>query len=383
MESDQFMPEYWPANRIIGKLEKALVKAENILGLIQSEQIANLAAAKVTGLLTSAQIAEIEAAKIGGQLTNAQIKEIEAAKITGQISNSQLAANSVTAEKIAALQVTAGKIAAEAVTAEKIGAGQIITAKLAAGAVTAEKMTVASLSAISANLGTITAGTLKAVVIEGGTGSFEGELKATSLTIPSGVGVTPATKSIIRWLDPETGESNAFIYGNKNSSQKEFIAGPRASTTAGARLTLTDQRPTNNKINASIGTLNGVISIEDSTAGHTFVTTQVNAITKLLLSDAEESDFLFRKAGTGTKGRFAVGTTNLTFPSSAQATPVVVTHGLGFAPIIVLPTVKENGTGTIITNAGNYTATQFTLYAFYVLNTAITNTITVPWIAIV
>src|SRR6476646_11939457 len=96
MESDQFMPEYWPANRIIGKLEKALVKAENILGEITSAQIKSLEAGKVSGQLTNAQIKEIEAAKITGQLTNAQIKEIEAAKITGLISETQIGPEAIT-----------------------------------------------------------------------------------------------------------------------------------------------------------------------------------------------------------------------------------------------------------------------------------------------
>jgi hypothetical protein len=176
MESDQYMPEYWPANRIIGKLEKALVKAENILGLIQSTQIANLAAAKVTGLLTSAQIAEIEAAKIGGKLTNAQIESIEAAKITGQIVETQIGPESISTGKIKAANITTALLAVGSVIAEKLAVGSVIAEKLAvnsvtatkiaAGAVIAEKISVATLSAIAVNAGTITAGTFEGVTFQ-------------------------------------------------------------------------------------------------------------------------------------------------------------------------------------------------------------------------
>jgi hypothetical protein len=170
MESDQYMPEYWPATRIIGKLEKALVKAENILGLIQSTQIANLAAAKVTGLLTSAQIAEIEAAKIGGKLTNAQIESIEAAKVTGQIVETQIGPESISTGKIKAANITtallavgsatAEKLAVNSVIAEKLAVNAVTASKIAVGAVIAEKISVAELSAIAANLGSINAGTI-------------------------------------------------------------------------------------------------------------------------------------------------------------------------------------------------------------------------------
>lgn len=182
MESDQYMPEYWPANRIIGKLEKALVKAENILGLIQSEQIANLAAAKVTGLLTSAQIKEIEAAKIAGQLTNAQLKEIEAAKITGEITSAQiknLEANkllgkltnsqieSIEAAKLTG-QITETQIGPESVTTEKLKAANVTTAKLAAGAITAEKIAAASITAEKLAAESVEAAAIKALTITAG-----------------------------------------------------------------------------------------------------------------------------------------------------------------------------------------------------------------------
>lgn len=191
MESDQFFPEYWPANKLIGILEGVLVKAEDIIGQLKSAQIESLEAPKITGLLTSAQIQEIEAAKIAGQLTNAQIselsatkiigqlvdsqiaeltagkikgllssaqieaieatkitgqltsaqiKELEAAKISGQISHAQIAVEAVTAINIAALTITAEKLAVGSVKTEKIEAGAVIASKIAASAITAEKI---------------------------------------------------------------------------------------------------------------------------------------------------------------------------------------------------------------------------------------------------
>lgn len=192
------MPEYWPANKLIGILEHVLVEAKDIIGQLTSDQIKDLAAEKITGQLADEQLKEIAAAKVAGQLTNAQIKELEAAKISGQlvdaqikemtagkikgllsasqiesleatkitgqltseqikeleaakisgqISKAQIAAEAISTEKLAALSVTAGKIAVEAITAEKIAAGTITANKLAASSVTAEKLAAESVEA--------------------------------------------------------------------------------------------------------------------------------------------------------------------------------------------------------------------------------------------
>lgn len=197
-ESDFYMPEYWPANRLIGVLEHVLIEAKQIIGQLKdaqieslkadkitgqltneqieeieaakiagqltSEQIESLEAAKISGqlvdaqiaelkagkvkgLLTSAQIESIEATKISGQLTDAQLKEIQAAKIAGQISHSQIAAESVWAINILAGSVTAEKIEAEAVTTAKLATGSVIASKLAAGSVVAEKIAAEAVTA--------------------------------------------------------------------------------------------------------------------------------------------------------------------------------------------------------------------------------------------
>lgn len=191
MESDQFFPEYWPANKLIGILEGVLVKAEDIIGQLKNAQIESLEAPKITGQLTNAQIEEIAAAKIAGQLTSAQIeslaaakivgqlvdaqikeltagkikglltnaqiealdatkitgqltneqiKELQAAKIAGQISHAQIATEAITAINVAALAITAEKIAVEAITATKIAAGAVDVNKLAANSVIASKI---------------------------------------------------------------------------------------------------------------------------------------------------------------------------------------------------------------------------------------------------
>jgi hypothetical protein len=98
-EGDQYFPEFWAANRVIGELELAAIKAEKIIGQLTNAQIKSLESGKITGQLTNEQIKEIEAAKIAGQLTNAQIKELEAAKIVGKIVNAQI-------ESIQAVKVT-------------------------------------------------------------------------------------------------------------------------------------------------------------------------------------------------------------------------------------------------------------------------------------
>lgn len=152
------------------------VKAEDIIGLITSEQIEELEAAKIGGKLTAEQIENVHAASIIGEIINSQIKGLGVGKLEGQITAAQIAAGSIIAEKlavgavitekIAAGAITTGKLAAEAITAEKISASAITTSKIAAGAITAEKITVIELSGITPHLGTITAGKIIGVEIE-------------------------------------------------------------------------------------------------------------------------------------------------------------------------------------------------------------------------
>lgn len=93
VEPDFYMPEFWPADKLLGKIFDAQldgISAGKIVGLIVNEQVASLAAAKILGQLTNEQIEAIAAGKITGQLTDKQIAEIAAAKIVGQLTDEQL-----------------------------------------------------------------------------------------------------------------------------------------------------------------------------------------------------------------------------------------------------------------------------------------------------
>ena len=106
------------------------------------------------------------------------------------INGGKIATGTITANSIAANAITSAKIAANAVTSAKIAANAVTAAKIAANAVTADKISVKTLSAINANLGTITAGSLSAVSINNGNGTFtvnaDGGVVASNLRITGG-----------------------------------------------------------------------------------------------------------------------------------------------------------------------------------------------------
>jgi hypothetical protein len=349
MESDQFMPEYWPANRIIGKLEKALVKAENILGLIQSEQIANLVAGKVTGLLTSAQIEAVEAAKIAGQLTNAQLKEIEAAKITGQISNAQLAANSVTAEKIAGATITGEKIAGLTITGEKIAGATITGAKIVANTITAEKLSVATLSAISANLGTVTAGTLKGVIFEDSEAHFR--------VSPEGIILTAglAGNEVIRWKTKLTeGITLVEIGGTTEPDGLDIFAPAREKKEANIVLTA----HAHNGVAAEI-------HLTAKETGFGSVLAQNSAVSKFIIKDNGESDFV-QIAGGPAKKVVQFLRVVVTFSGGSSSNIVEVPHALGSNPNFFVGTINAGTLSSIWFPES--TAGHFKVQAFFGIN---------------
>lgn len=99
----------------------------------------------------------------------------------------------------------------------KITTGSITASQIAASAITADKISVKTLSAINANLGTITAGSLSAVSINNGKGTF---------TVDANGNMTAKSASItgtIKSDDPKTLYSTKikdgfiYVYGSKNN----------------------------------------------------------------------------------------------------------------------------------------------------------------------
>jgi len=136
-------------------------------GSITATQIAanTITADKIAaGTITATEIAAntITAAKIAaGTITATEIAggTITGAKIAaGTISATQIAALSLTAAVIDSNAITTNKLNAQAVTAQKIATGTITATQIASGTITADKLNVSSLSAITADLGSVTAG---------------------------------------------------------------------------------------------------------------------------------------------------------------------------------------------------------------------------------
>lgn len=387
-------------------------------------------ASTVTGELTAAQIKEITAAKVSGKLTNAQIESIEAAKLTGTITetqigkeaistakiqanaitSAQIAANTIVAADIAAETITAAQIAAatittsqiaantivagniaagtittteikaatikgtniaaetietgnlkaEAITAAKIAALTITGSQIAAGTIAAGKLTVSELSAITANLGTITAGTIKGGTIESSTGGTV--MNASGFHLLAGESTTPPADRIVNWVNPA---KTTFITGavrNYFVAKDSFI-----------QITAEDEEK-------------GFCSIQIDTAEGGRVWALAGAQKAEILNGEGQSAFLQLKGGLSgepEKRKINFGVSKLKFPASPNATPLKVAHGLGATPKVVVASVRENaGTSTIVTNTGNYTSGEFTLYARYIPGTNISNELEVDWIAI-
>lgn len=150
IDTDEFMPEFWPADKILGLiLDDQLegIEASKIVGLIVNDQVASLAAAKIEGKLTQAQIETIAAEQITGKLTNEQIAEIAAAKIVGQLTDSQL--GGLAAAKIIG-QIASGQIKSVSAT---IIEGKLTSAQIEAleAAKITGKLTNAQIEALEAS----------------------------------------------------------------------------------------------------------------------------------------------------------------------------------------------------------------------------------------
>ncbi|SUB28737.1 Uncharacterised protein [[Pasteurella] mairii] len=104
----QFIPQRW---------QKFL--AEDIKGILQPEQLAQIPTTKLSGQLSDGQIAGISAVKIRGMLNIATLPSIPTKKLTGTLSATQIAANAVGTNHLAANAVNADKLAANSVTAAK------------------------------------------------------------------------------------------------------------------------------------------------------------------------------------------------------------------------------------------------------------------------
>ena len=178
---------------IRGSAKSIVYQLNNISGALQAQQVDTLngeiltprtitADRIVANSITGNEIAAktITANNIAANtITAAQIASatITATQIkSGTITGTQIAASTITANNIAANAVTTEKLNAGAVTAAKIGAGAITTEKLAANAVTAAKINVSDLFAQN-----ITAtGTITGLKLSAATGSFSGEVTASS-----------------------------------------------------------------------------------------------------------------------------------------------------------------------------------------------------------
>ena len=96
--------------------ENLHIKAENIDGDIQSDQISSLDSSKISGIITAKQVEEgtikagsVNASGINGQIQSDQIASLDASKISGSISSDQI--SSLAASKITGT-VASSKIAA-------------------------------------------------------------------------------------------------------------------------------------------------------------------------------------------------------------------------------------------------------------------------------
>ena len=134
------------------------------------------------------------------------------------INGGKIATGTITANSIAANAITSAKIIANAVTTSKIATNAITADKIAANAVTANKISVSTLSAINANLGTITAGSLSAVSINNGNGTFKvdssGNLTASKANIEGKI----TSNNSNTLYSTVINDGNIYTYGSKNKT---------------------------------------------------------------------------------------------------------------------------------------------------------------------
>lgn len=375
-EPDFYMPEYWPANRILGQIMDAQLEglsAEKIVGQIVSDQIAalaaakisgeltseqikNLAAGKITGTLTDAQIAEIGAAKIVGELTDSQLGGISAAKIIGELASGQIA--SLAAAKISGQltdaqikSITAAQVTGQLTDAQLEGLatakleglmtseqienlavakliGEISNSQIAAKAVTAGKIDVATLSAISVDAGTIEAGLFKGVTFE----TADGDLKIddTGISIQAGAN----NVNTIRWREKE--KSSAFIMtrivemaGPFFQAFLDLVAG--STSYGGGRLELTAKSEKNSNGNSlSIG------SFPAPSPGNAITThLRQDGSFHTITQEGGKSSF-WQIFGNPAKRGIDRGTATIVFPGGSPASNIItINHGLGATPVYV------------------------------------------------
>lgn len=119
--------------------------------------------------------------------------KIESGSITadqiqaGTITADEIRAGTITAENIASNTITAEQINARAIGSEEIAIGAIFAENIAAGAITADKIAANTIDAnnIKANV------QLESPVLNGGSGSFTGIVRATRIVTNDVIGVGP------------------------------------------------------------------------------------------------------------------------------------------------------------------------------------------------
>lgn len=393
IDTDEFMPELWPANKILGLiLDDQLegIEASKIVGLIVNDQVASLAAAKIEGKLTQAQIETIAAEQITGKLTNAQIAEIAAAKIVGQLTDAQL--GGISAAKIIgelasgqissleALKITgqlsnsqikeleAAKIKGELTNAQiksleaaKV-TGQLSNAQLAGlasakieGLLTnaqIESLAVAKLvgqisesqiAAKAVTAGKINVAELSAISVNAGTieaGIFKGVTFETAkgettfdkegLRLVAVAASEPENKRVIEWINAAKETiGKIFTTINPVSQVQLFINAEGKGVAESALLSLTAR--------AKGKSTSGITITSEKTTGAGLVQAFVSGgINKVLVNQEEKSNFV-QAAGELRKQILATGIIEFEFAGGSNFANAIieVTHGIGSVPKVL------------------------------------------------
>ncbi|MCI7718706.1 MAG: phage tail protein [[Pasteurella] aerogenes] len=159
----------------------AQIPTSKLSGALSDEQIAAVSAAKLigtiptsklTGTIADAQLASVSASKINGIIDISKVPSIPTTKLSGTVSANQIAANSiganhiaanaVTTEKILASAITSVKIATNAITSDKINANAVVAGKIATNAVTAATIAAGAVNADKLAANSVTAAKIAA-----------------------------------------------------------------------------------------------------------------------------------------------------------------------------------------------------------------------------
>lgn len=136
------------------------------------------------------------------------------------INGGKIETGTITANSIATNAITSAKIIANAVTTSKIATNAIIADKIAANAVTADKISVNTLSAINANLGAITAGSLSAVSINNGKGTFTVDANGNMTAKSASITGTIMSDNPNTLYSTKIKDGSIFVYGSKDNKTK-------------------------------------------------------------------------------------------------------------------------------------------------------------------